>query len=455
MQLRIEPGCALGPFQLGSTINDVISTIKRDSIALRDNRLIFNHSDPLSADLIVDVLHLSIRLRFAADTQRLYLIDAYSPTQLTLSYLHTSFSGPSHPAPSLSSIYQTFGPSFPPQFDPKRQAWLLKYPGVAFVFDDHTAANTGVVQVMSDGELSYDDMDDRDVSLTRILVLHGEQFTPPPPSLLPSAASASSLSSSHSVHAHINRGLYLASRSLWLPFHHSIQDVLLDLGPPDSITWKNDEKMRIHDHHNHQHPTIQQQHTTTIHTANTTNTNHHTTPHHPHSSSNGGGLGDSFFFNYYGLGLDLLMEGRQGRVVKFVLHGNWMGSREFAQYSKCDYMLLIPHSATSAAPHCTAPSSDVGSGGSGSGGGGALVPLACVGCNARWSDVQRLLMECGCEVSRGMLNGAGGGEKGTPRSPFGGTMYYAARGVLFEVLKVGYLQTVTLFYEPALEDASR
>ena len=70
MQLRIEPGCALGPFQLGSTINDVIGAIRRDSIALRDNRLIFNQSDPLAADLIIDVLHLNIRLRFAADTQR-------------------------------------------------------------------------------------------------------------------------------------------------------------------------------------------------------------------------------------------------------------------------------------------------------------------------------------------------------------------------------------------------
>ena len=324
MQLRIEPGCALGPFQLGATINDVIGTIKRDSIALRDNRLIFNHSDPLAADLIVDVLHLGIRLRFAADTQRLYLIDAYSPTQLTFTYLHTSFSGPSHPPPSLSSIYQTFGPSFPPQFDPRRQAWLLKYPGIAFVFDDHTAANSGVVQVMSEGELSYDDMDDRDVSLTRILVLHGEQFSPPPPSL-PSAASTSSLSSSHSVHAHVNRGLYLASRSLWLPFHHSIQDVLLDLGPPDAITWKNDEKMRIHasqptptnNHHDHPHP-HHHQHTTAPHTV------RHTPHQPPHTAHHGigGSVGDSFFFNYYSLGLDLLMEGRQGRVMKFVLHGN-------------------------------------------------------------------------------------------------------------------------------------
>ena len=439
MQLRIEPGCALGPFQLGSTINDVIGTIKRDSIALRDNRLIFNHSDPLAADIIIDVLHLGIRLRFAADTQRLYLIDAYSPTQLTFNYLHTSFSGPSHSPPSLSSIYQTFGPSFPPQFEPKRQAWLLKYPGIAFVFDDHTAANSGVVQVMSAGELSYDDLDDRDVSLTRILVLHGEHFSPPQPSLS-STASASSLSSSHSVQAHINRGLYLASRSLWLPFHHSIQDVLLDLGPPDSITWKNDEKMRIyasppqhnsnhHDHHN-------QHHTSTPHN-----------PHMPHH--NGGGVGDSFFFNYYGLGLDLLMEGRRGRVVKFVLHGNWMGSREFAQYDKCDFMLLLRHNGAAAA-RGTAVGETTGGGGDGS-----LVPLACVGCNARWPDVQRLLTDCGCDVSRGMLNGGGGGEKGAARSPFGGTMYYAARGVLFEVLKAGYLQTVTLFYEPALEVASK
>ena len=111
-------------------------------------------------------------------------------------------------------------------------------------------------------------------------------------------------------------------------------------------------------------------------------------------------------------------------------------------------MLLIRHNGASTAG---ASVDEAGSGG----GGGPLVPLACVGCNARWSHVQRLLTECGCEVSRGMLNGSGGSEKGVPRSPFGGTMWYAARGVLFEVLKAGYLQTVTLFYEPSLEDASK
>ena len=432
MQLRIEPGCALGPFQLGSSINDVISIIKRDSIALRDNCLIFNQSDPLAADLLIDVRNLSIRLRFAANTQRLFLIDAYSPSQLTFTYLHTSFSGPSHPPPSLSSIYHTFGPSFPPQFDPERRAWLLKYPGIAFAFDDHTAANTGVVQVMSEGEQSFDDMDDRDVSLTRILVLHGDQFTPPTPSLTSPTASALSLSSSHSVHAHVNRGLYLASRSLWLPFHHSIQDVLLDMGPPDAITWKKDTKMQIHSNHHTHH-------------------DHHSQ--HSHSHNHGCSRGDAFFFNYYALGIDLLMEGRQGRVVKMVLHGNWMGSREFGQYNKCDYTLLLPHNSSSG-------DTQAGSGE------GSVVQLAGVGCNARWVDVQRLLANCGLEVSRGMLNGVGGGgggggsiggsmEKGVVRSPFGGTMYYAARGVLFEVLKTGYLQTVTLFYEPSLQDVSK
>ena len=430
MQLRIEPGCSLGPFQLGSTINEVIGVIKRDSIALRDNRLIFNHADPLASDLILDVLHLAIRLRFAADTQRLYLIDAYAPTQLTFTYLHTSFSGPTHPPPSLSSIYQAFGPSFPPQFDPRRQAWLLKYPGIAFVFDELAAPNSGVVQVMSEDELSYDDMDSRDVQLTRILVLHGEHFQPPPRSMPRAGTATSELTASHPVQAHVHRGVYLSRRSLWLPFHHSIQDVLLDLGPPDSITWKHDEKMRIH-------ATPQPSHL----------------QHHSSGGVGGSTTGDSFFFNYFSLGLDLLMEGRRGRVVKFVLHGNVVGSGEFAQYDKCEYALLIRHANSRREADRRTQAAAVGEA-EGTAGVGELAPTACVDCNARWADVQRLLVECGCEVSRGMLNGGGGGgEKG--RSPFGGTMYYATRGVLFEVLKAGYLQTVTLFYEPALEDAGK
>jgi hypothetical protein len=102
-------------------------------------------------------------------------------------------------------------------------------------------------------------------------------------------------------------------------------------------------------------------------------------------------------------------------VRKVVVHGNVPGGREFGQYRKNEWKLMV------------------GKGGEG------------VGCDVRWGEMEKRVKEGGGEVSRGMLNG--GGEKGM--NPFGSTMFYATRGVIFEVLpKSAMIQTVTLFYDP-------
>ena len=41
-QLVIEPQRSLGPFVLGSTFNDVVAVVQKDSGALRDNHIAFD-----------------------------------------------------------------------------------------------------------------------------------------------------------------------------------------------------------------------------------------------------------------------------------------------------------------------------------------------------------------------------------------------------------------------------
>ena len=388
--LTIEPGVSLGSFVLGSSINSVLSQLKRESMLLRDCRLVFDQADPLQHSITLCLMDVSIRLRFSPHTQRLILIDAYSPASLSFRYQHSSFpsASASSSPPSLSSIYAVFGPTYPPAWDGSKQAYLLQYPGICFAFGSPDSS------VESPIETDWDVMDDgQALSLCRLFVHYGAQVDAAPPASITTA----SVNSGSVVQLHVGRGIWLSSLQLWLTFSSSVQDLLLDLGRPDAITRKVDEKMRIH----------------------------------AVSAAASPPCSELYFFNYFSLGLDLLIDGsRGGQVSKIVLHTNCVGSSDFGLYNKCDFLLLLP-AAGAGGQH----------GRAGGGAADAEVPVVGVGCNARWDEVNAVLREGGCEVSRGMLNG--GGEKGS--TPFGSTMYFATRGLLFEVMKTGYLQTVTLF----------
>jgi hypothetical protein len=99
----------------------------------------------------------------------------------------------------------------------------------------------------------------------------------------------------------------------------------------------------------------------------------------------GGGGGshcqDDYFFNYLSLGIDVMFDGVAHTVVKLVLHGNFPGHSDFNCWTRCHYRLLLPTtpagggggvnaaSAVAAAPAST--SSKKGkSKGKGKGGGG-------------------------------------------------------------------------------------
>ncbi len=46
-QFVIEPSRSLGPFVLGSSLNEVVAIVQRESAALRDNHIVFDqHVSP-------------------------------------------------------------------------------------------------------------------------------------------------------------------------------------------------------------------------------------------------------------------------------------------------------------------------------------------------------------------------------------------------------------------------
>ena len=415
-QLLIEPSRSLGPFVLGSALNDVIAIVQREGGSLRENRLTFDPQDPLSRELVLELLDVAIRLRFSSLTQRLTLIDCYQPWLLTFRYRHSALSGQAHAPPSLSSVYQTVGPTYPPYWDEELQVYLLQYPGLCFAFAS-TGDAAAAVQT-SDFEV----MDHTQTALCRLFVHCGPQVQAPAPTAGLSDG-AESL-----VQLHADLGVYVPELRVWLRLGSHVQDALSDVGPPDAITRKSDNKMRIHAALGSDPP-----HRSLSRAAPSAD-----------SDAESASAASDYFFNFTRLGLDLLIDGRSGLVLKVIAHCNPPGGREFGHYRKCHSLLFLrlaaPAASDDAAVH------------------GAQQQqqqqqqeqqqqqqqeedVVAVNCNARWSEMERAIKACGGEVSRGMING--GGEPG--ENPFGSTMFYATRGALFEVLKSGYVQSITLF----------
>jgi hypothetical protein len=103
----------------------------------------------------------------------------------------------------------------------------------------------------------------------------------------------------------ISEGIYFQKRECFIGFESSTQDVVSDLGPPDKIYFKEQDKMKIH-------------------------------------SSSGvavGMKGTEYFYNYFSLGLDILFDVTKHTVKKIILHTNFPSHYDFNRYTKCNFRI--------------------------------------------------------------------------------------------------------------------
>jgi len=65
-----------------------------------------------------------------------------------------------------------------------------------------------------------------------------------------------------------------------------------------------------------------------------------------------------------------------------------------------------------------------------------------LGSDSTWQRVQTVLADCALSTGRPMVHSSSKRE-----NPFGASLFFAYSGMLFEVLKNGYVASVTLFSE--------
>ncbi|XP_028096177.1 UPF0183 protein At3g51130-like isoform X4 [Camellia sinensis] len=183
------------------------------------------------------------------------------------------------------------------------------------------------------------------------------------------------------VHVKLGEELYFAVGGQHIPFGASLQDVWTELGRPCGIHQKQVDQMVIHSASDPRPRTT---------------------------------LCGDYFYNYFTRGLDILFDGQAHKIKKFVLHTNYPGHADFNLYIKCNFVIY---------------NSDFG-------GSFHQEVNACIKPSTKWEQVKEILGDCGRAAIQ---------TQGSKSNPFGSTFVYGYQNVAFEVLKNGYIATVTLF----------
>lgn len=309
---------------MGDPINDVIASLEKQYTTYNRVEFLYNDANPLAVDIVLSLPGEGIELRFDPASQRLKCINVFDPAKVTLTYSDTPFNSPAV-VPTFERVYHKFGPSRG-KYDTKSRHYRLEYPGLALFFPvppEHEAAYAkGVVDLP--GKLKHPDgstptmtscciFSGNDVNAPQVLRTGGVGGTMP--AVWPRVGDIVSVRAGGDGIEFFSAtagGPHHAVASAVVRFGDSCQDVIATLGAPERIFYKAEDKMRIH----------------------SAPLTKGATARLPPSAD--------YFFNYFHLGIDLLMDAHRHCVKKIVLHTNVPGHFDFARYHKCNFSIRLP-----------------------------------------------------------------------------------------------------------------
>ncbi|KAJ8443631.1 hypothetical protein Cgig2_019613 [Carnegiea gigantea] len=382
--LDLRPGLGIGPFTIGMPIYEAFVQIEQQPNIYDVVHVKYFDEDPLRLDIVISFPDHGFHLRFDPWSQRLRLIEVYDVKRIQMRYA-TSLIGGQTTLATFIAVYQLFGPTYPGTYDKDRGVYYLFYPGLSFAFPIPAqyagCCNDGTA------ELPLEFPDGTTPVTCRVCIYDSALGKKVGVGSLMDKANVPSLPAGslymEEVHVKLGEELWFSVGGQRIPFGASSQDVWTELGRPCGIHQKQVDQMVIHSASDPRPRTT---------------------------------LCGDYFYNYFTRGLDILFDGQAHKIKKFVLHTNYPGHPDFNSYIKCNFII-----------HC----SDFG---------GSIPDVSngkhCITPSTKWEQVKEILGDCGRAAIQ---------TQGSANNPFGSTFVYGYQNMAFEVMKNGYIATVTLF----------
>ncbi|KAF3658096.1 putative protein-like isoform X2 [Capsicum annuum] len=316
---------------------------------------------------------------------RLRLIEIFDVKRLEMRYA-TSIIGGSSNLATFVAVYSLFGPTYPGTYDKDRGVYTLFYPGLSFAFP----IPSQYADCCRDGEaeLPLEFPDGTTPVTCRVSIYDSSSGSKVGVgSMMNKACTPPLPAGSHymeEVHVKLGEELRFSIGGQHILFGASPQDVWTELGRPCGVHQKQVDQMVIHSASDPRPKTT---------------------------------LCGDYFYNYFPRGLDILFDGQTHKIKKFILHTNYPGHADFNTYMKCNFVIYCSDSVGSY-------DQDVNS------------SKATITASTKWEQVKEILGDCGQAAIQ---------TQGSTSNPFGSTFVYGYPNVAFEVMKNGYIATVTLF----------
>ncbi|KAI1459940.1 hypothetical protein F4805DRAFT_419264 [Annulohypoxylon moriforme] len=275
----LHPNVGLGFLVLGASLHDILTRLKAEPQRFPKLDLTYSATQPVTDPVVLALPANGIRLRFDGPEQRLRLVEVIDFSKNRITYQEKDIAKPAQgtlgsprlggdatSGPAFKNIYhRLFGPTYAGEYIPPTDSgnsnavgtYILSYPGVAFSFPLPKSAyspNKDVVSLLSSSASQ---------TASSVAVFSGKSWAHARETLwdeiLPSVKSTFLFSKSKEVvpdeislvKIHGGGRLQLFKKwtnaSVWINLGETTpQDLVAELGPPDAIYRKNDQRMYIH-----------------------------------------------------------------------------------------------------------------------------------------------------------------------------------------------------------------
>ncbi|KAL2552733.1 hypothetical protein Fot_06366 [Forsythia ovata] len=383
--LDLRPGLGIGPFSLGMPILEAFAQVEQQRNIYDVVHVKYYDEEPLRLDIVISFPDHGFHLRFDPWSQRLRLIEIFDVKRLQMRYATSLIGGPSTLA-TFVAVYALFGPTYPGIYDRERGIYTLFYPGLSFAFP--IPSQYAECCFDREAELPLEFPDGTTPVTCRVSIYDSSTDSKVGVGSSMDKARAPPLPAGslymEEVQVKLGEELWFTVGAQHIPFGASPQDVWTELGRPGGIHQKQVDQMVIHSASDPRPRTT---------------------------------LCGDYFYNYFPRGLDILFDGQTHKIKKFVLHTNYPGHADFNSYMKCNFVIYSSNFGGSF--HQDVNNSK-----------NAITP------STKWEQVKEILGDCGRAAIQ---------THGSTSNPFGSTFVYGYPNVAFEVMKNGYIATVTLF----------